>query len=1042
MSLFQISTIDELSGVAKKVTTPKVSPPKLNAGTNPSSIKHMLDTISEEVLKYFKDSPAILITSKEQLHEYVTNFLEAGIGGIDTETTGLDRFADHIVGASLFYPGGVECYIPMKHIIPIFEEPYKNQLTYDDVAEEFKRLANGKTKLIFANADFDLSMIYTSLGVDLSDSVFYDVQIAWKCIYGNEPSNALKILYNKYVLGGKGDPKKFNDFFSPQLYPYCKPEVAKLYAANDAKITYELYQWQLPYCTETSDVCKKYHLEAVSKLIWEVEFPMIKECFNLWKNGLYFDSNINSKLLNKYKPIVEAEQLATTQMVKDILEANPGYERKLGKRKLFVDYKDFNPMSPDQVATLLYDIMGVKKPIIHGKESRATSKEVLKDLNLPITKQILKYRGAVKLVNDFIEKPRDIVQADHRVHSQFNQLGADTGRMSSEKPNIQQIPSHAKDIRHMFRATPGYVMISSDYSAQEPRIASYVSQDKGMIQAFKEDKDIYSAIASMSFNLPYEQCLENNPETGEYQPDGYKRRNEAKKIVLGVLYGRSVPSIAEQLYGDDKTMSDKQKTAKAQQVYDAVLNSFTGLKHLMSAARNSATKLGYTETILGRRKYLPDLQLPEFTFTPMSGYVNPDVDPMDVSTFNENNEIPQRVIKDSLARLQKCRYNGERYAIIEQLYNSGIQTTDNRKKIQDSVRQVVNGIVQGCLGGDTLIQTKELGIVKISDVVGQTLHLWDGDDWTLGTVTYSGKKQKCVVKLTGGLSIVCSPTHKFLVRNTRGNDKFVECRELLDGEHHSTPSRIVINSKYPTSDCVCSSDGLCCVESVTHNIHDFHLSDVLVEDKHNSGACSSVSSVTITDEYIDMYDVCNTDRGYFVANGMITHNSAADQTKMAMLRLSNTKRWHEIGGRLIIQVHDELIAEVPIEHWKEGGEILSKSMKDAASYLPFPSKCDVTTTIRWNGLEFPCPYKKPNSANLNDLSEDEIKWLQYHLAEMEYTLPVLDKDARGDASRGVNGQITEVMESALEDYKSVYNVDDYTIIDHIEKNVIYGGNDQ
>ena len=865
MSLFQISTIDELSGVAKKVTTPKVSPPKLNAGTNPSSIKHMLDTISEEVLKYFKDSPAILITSKEQLHEYVTNFLEAGIGGIDTETTGLDRFADHIVGASLFYPGGVECYIPMKHIIPIFEEPYKNQLTYEDVAEEFKRLADGKAKLIFANADFDLSMIYTSLGVDLSDSVFYDVQIAWKCIYGNEPSNALKILYNKYVLGGKGDPKKFNDFFSPQLYPYCKPEVAKLYAANDAKITYELYQWQLPYCTETSDVCKKYHLEAVSKLIWEVEFPMIKECFNLWKNGLYFDSNINSKLLNKYKPIVEAEQLATTQMVKDILEANPGYERKLGKRKLFVDYKDFNPMSPDQVATLLYDIMEVKKPIIHGKESRATSKEVLKDLNLPITKQILKYRGAIKLVNDFIEKPRDIVQADHRVHSQFNQLGADTGRMSSEKPNIQQIPSHAKDIRHMFRATPGYVMISSDYSAQEPRIASYVSQDKGMIQAFKEDKDIYSAIASMSFNLPYEQCLENNPETGEYQPDGYKRRNEAKKIVLGVLYGRSVPSIAEQLYGDDKTMSDKQKTAKAQQVYDAVLNSFTGLKHLMSAARNSATKLGYTETILGRRKYLPDLQLPEFTFTPMSGYVNPDVDPMDVSTFNENNEIPQRVIKDSLARLQKCRYNGERYAIIEQLYNSGIQTTDNRKKIQDSVRQVVNGIVQG---------------------------------------------------------------------------------------------------------------------------------------------------------------------------------SAADQTKMAMLRLSNTKRWHEIGGRLIIQVHDELIAEVPIEHWKEGGEILSKSMKDAASYLPFPSKCDVTTTIRWNGLEFPCPYKKPNSANLSDLSEDEIKWLQYHLAEMEYTLPVLDKDARGDAARGVNGQITEVMESALEDYKSVYNVDDYTIIDHIEKNVIYGGNNQ
>ena len=159
-----------------------------------------------------------------------------------------------------------------------------------------------------------------------------------------------------------------------------------------------------------------------------------------------------------------------------------------------------------------------------------------------------------------------------------------------------------------------------------------------------------------------------------------------------------------------------------------------------------------------------------------------------------------------------------------------------------------------------------------------------------------------------------------------------------------------------------------------------------------------------------------------------------------MLRLNNNKRWHEIGGRLIIQVHDELIAEVPIEHWKEGGELLSECMKDAASYLPFPSKCDVTTTIRWNGLEFPCPYTKPVSvAPDQELTEDEIKWLQYHLAEMEYSLPVLDKEARGDAARGVNGQITEEMTKALNNYMSTYGVSRDTILDHIENQVIYGG---
>lgn len=95
------------------------------------------------------------------------------------------------------------------------------------------------------------------------------------------------------------------------------------------------------------------------------------------------------------------------------------------------------------------------------------------------------------------------------------------------------MPSGADDIRHMFRATPGYVLLSSDYSAQEPRLTAFVSSDRHLIQAFKEGKDVYASIASMSFNVPYEKCLEFHPETHEYQADGKKRRNEAKTILLG-----------------------------------------------------------------------------------------------------------------------------------------------------------------------------------------------------------------------------------------------------------------------------------------------------------------------------------------------------------------------------------------------------------------------------------------------------------------------------------------------------------------------------
>ena len=98
---------------------------------------------------------------------------------------------------------------------------------------------------------------------------------------------------------------------------------------------------------------------------------------------------------------------------------------------------------------------------------------------------------------------------------------------------MQNIPSKAHDIRHMFRASPGYVMLSSDYSQQEPKITAYVSQDEKMIQAFKEGKDIYAMIASIAFQVPYEECLEFHPVTHEYQPDGKARRGEAKTIVLG-----------------------------------------------------------------------------------------------------------------------------------------------------------------------------------------------------------------------------------------------------------------------------------------------------------------------------------------------------------------------------------------------------------------------------------------------------------------------------------------------------------------------------
>lgn len=850
LSLFNSSQMAKINEVAERTKQLNKEKPK---AVRVSTVNAELNEMSKAVQEYFKDSKAILIRTKDQLHDYVTRCIEAGYAGIDTETTGLDRQNDWIVGASLYYPGGVECYIPMKHLVPIFESPYKGQLSYEEVSEEFKRMEKSNIRLIFANADYDLAMIYKDLKVDFCDRFYYDVILAWRCLKENELHNDLKFLYNKYVLKGKGDPKRFSDFFSVKLFPFSDPEIAKLYAANDAKITYDLFKWQLPYVTESHPKCKKAHLEAISRLIWDLEMPMVKVCQNMHRTGMYIDKNVANALKKRYREDYNKEMKKLQDMVQEIIDSSTvSYS---GKRP-FTKGSDFNPGSPPQVKYLVYDLLQVPKG-----NSSGTGKEVLNEINLPVTNQILKVRSLSVLINTFVDKLPNSVARDGRIHGQFKQIGADTGRMSSAEPNLQNIPSHAVDIRHMFRATPGYVMLGSDFSQQEPKLTAFVGDIKEMCEGFAHGKDAYALIASVSFNMPYEKCLEFHPDTHEYQPDGKARRSEAKSILLGVLYGRSIPSIADQLYGKRDDMTDEQKQKAAQKVFDAVMNAFPGLRNLMINTQNHASQYGYTETILGRRRHLPDMQLPEFEFKAMKGYVNPDVDPLDVSTLENRDEIPKHVVDDLKKEFGKYKYYGQIAKRTKQLYEEEhIRVINNRPKINDATRQCVNSVVQG---------------------------------------------------------------------------------------------------------------------------------------------------------------------------------SAADLTKMAILNLCNNKRWQEIGGRLLVPVHDELITEVPEQYAEEGAKILSDCMCGAASFMPFPITCDVETSYRWYGMEYPCPYPKPES--LTDYKSDEIKWIQYHLVEMEYKLPVYKDEngekPRGDAAKGVNGVESPEMKADIDDYIKSRHISLEEFIDYIEKEV-------
>ena len=418
MGLFKQSTVDQVNAIAakSKELVPQTKP------VSTKSITDQLTAISKQVTEYFSDSPAQLITTHEQLHDYITSCIETGYASIDTETTGLDRIHDTIVGWSLYTPGQVEIYIPCKHRKPIFETPYPNQFTYEECGQELQRLVDAKVRCIFANADFDIAMIYKDFKVDLSLVCFYDVILAWRCLKENERDNSLKGLYAKYPMRGKVDPKKFSDFFPVELFPHCDPKVATLYAANDAVITFRLYEWQLPYITKGSEKCTKHHLEKIADLIWNIEFPMIRVCAMLHRRGVYLDETIIAPLHVRYQQKLDSVRAELAAAVQTLIDEK---DTAVNRRRPFRTGTEFNSNSNVHVLYVLKNLLGL--------DVTSTGKEVLNDVDHPVAKIILDERKMVKLLGTYIDKMPNVAASDSRVHCSYKSIGAATGRMCIAK---------------------------------------------------------------------------------------------------------------------------------------------------------------------------------------------------------------------------------------------------------------------------------------------------------------------------------------------------------------------------------------------------------------------------------------------------------------------------------------------------------------------------------------------------------------------------------------------------------------------------------
>lgn len=691
-ALFNDARIRALSDKELINKTKKKSPTTKRGG----SLFTQISQINADVMKYlgqFKEEYELITEDNvSELEDSIQACIDYGYCAIDTETTGLDPIVDKCVGVSLFAPNIHALYVPVNHISYTTGMRAKHQISSDVLASLLKRLADAGTKIIMFNAVFDIRVIRNQLGVNLE--CYWDCSLASRCMNENEPEKSLKKLYKKYILKGKEDAFKFDELFNNIGFDKVPIKTGYLYAAHDAKVTFELYEYQKQYLYYEPECVPEARngMNGVSWVFFNIEMPCVSVVADLEDTGVALDLDYAEELKVKYTKKLENTKAEAHKLISMYDTELSAYN---GKTKLSYP---LNIDSPSQVAVLLYDIMG-EKPVDKDKP-RGTGEDILEKIGSPVCKAILEYRGIKKLMSTYIEKLPKCVHKDGRVHCKFNQYGADTGRFSSKDPNLQNIPSHNKDIRKMFVASPGCVLMSSDFSQQEIKGMAQMCGDEMMIEAFRQGKDFYAQIASVAFNYPYEDCLEFRPD-GTTNPEGKERRSQAKSILLGINYGRGAQSIAEQLGCTKK---------KAEKIKEDVFKGFPAIEKFEADSKAMAENLGYVTTLWGRKRRLPIMTHPDYEFEWKEGAGLSD-DPLDFDSAEDiEDEVPYPVIRKWMKKLSKVWKQQDKNYIIAQADIEGIKITDNTKARTDAVRQIVNSRIQG-----TAADQSKLAMIKIAN---------------------------------------------------------------------------------------------------------------------------------------------------------------------------------------------------------------------------------------------------------------------------------------------------------------------------------------
>ncbi|HEY3644459.1 MAG TPA: DNA polymerase I [Gammaproteobacteria bacterium] len=497
------------------------------------------------------------VLDQQTFEEWLKKLEAAELFAFDTETTSLDYMKAEIVGLSLAVKSGEAAYVPLAHA-------YMDAPPQLDRAEVLKRLKplleDPKKQKLGHHLKYDAHVLM-NYGIHMA-GMRYDSMLESYVLDSVASRHDMDSLAERYLnyktihyedVAGKG---------AKQIgFDQVHIEEASRYAAEDADVTLRLHQTLWP---------KLRSVPSLKRVFDDIEMPLVPILLKMEHDGVLIDT---AMLKGQGEEI--AKKLATLQEQAHGIAGGP-----------------FNLDSPKQLQAILFEKMEI--PVIRKTASGqpSTAEDVLEELasEHELPKVILEYRSLNKLKSTYIEKlPEQVDPKTGRVHTSYHQAVAATGRLSSQDPNLQNIPVRTEEgrrIRQAFVAPKGHVLLAADYSQIELRIMAHLSADAGLLKAFEGGMDIHRATAAEVFGLkPAEVTNE--------------RRRAAKAINFGLIYGMSAFGLAKQL-GIGR--------GEAQEYVDLYFSRYPGVKQFMDQTRLLAREQGYVETVFGRRLYLPDIK--------------------------------------------------------------------------------------------------------------------------------------------------------------------------------------------------------------------------------------------------------------------------------------------------------------------------------------------------------------------------------------------------------------------------------------------------